>query len=768
MAFDRFLIAPVNTGLETDLKAWLIPDDAFAQLDNAYVFRGRVRKRFGSQYTGTGWSSAFDQPLFSRLRINIGTTDAGTGNLSVTVPGNTWEIGQQFSVGTQIFTVWQANGATLASAGTGTATFNTATGALVITGATLNTIAYYYTGLPVMGLTQYDNLAIDDEPAVAFDPQFAYIYSAGSWIKFGPSGSNQWNGDDTNFFWATNWEGIFASNDVLFVSNFQAAIGTPAGTDDPIWSYDGSTWSQFSPFTTFLTDGSFVQTARIILPFKDRLIFLNTIENLASTGDNTAFVNRCRYSINGSPFAQTTVTVGADTANAPYAWLEPSQTNTVTVGAATAIGKAQGAGFVDATTDEQIITAEFIKDRLIVYFERSTWELVYTGNQVFPFRWQKINTELGADSTFSVVAFDKEVLAIGNVGVHACNGANVQRIDEKIPDEVFKINEKSTGVERIAGIRDFYVETVYWAFPNIDAVKFPNKVLVYNYRNGTWAFNDDCITCFGYFEQQIDTTWSSTTLTWSKFNATWVSGVISSNFRQVIAGNQQGYVFIVSPDISWNEEVMTITNMVQAGPLVTLTIINHTLTPEDYISIGNLQGVTLDKSIYIVNAVVNANTINIVGTLTGTYVGGATAGRVSNINILSKQWNPYVDKGRNFYLARIDFCVDRTANGEVTVDYYPSGSQQSMLLMGNGGTVGTQANMGNGTLETRPYDPLIYPFEQVQERLWHPIYFQSDGQTIQINIYMSSDQITNPDIAYEDFVLEGLVLHTQATSARLQ
>jgi len=74
--------------------------------------------------------------------------------------------------------------------------------------------------------------------------------------------------------------------------------------------------------------------------------------------------------------------------------------------------------------------------------------------------------------------------------------------------------------------------------------------------------------------------------------------------------------------------------------------------------------------------------------------------------------------------------------------------------------------MGNGVLETRPY--ALYPFEQVQDRLWHPVYFQTDGQTIQIFIYMSEDQITDTSIAWSDFELEGLVLHTMPTSARLQ
>ncbi len=776
MAYDRFLIAPINTGLETDMKPWLIPDDAFAQLNNAYVFRGRVKKRFGSRYTGTAWTTPFTQPLASRLRVNLGTTDAGTGNFSVTVPGAIFEIGQQFSVGTQIFTVIATGtpAALLASSGTGTGTFNTTSGALVITGAALNTIVYYYTGQPVMGLTQYETLGVNNAPAFAFDPQFAYKFSAGSWIK---EATALWHGDDTNFFWASNYQGITDEDFVMFVTNFQAdPVTVPAGTDDPIWYYDGTTWAEYADatttdgFTVLRNDESYLLTCRIILPFKDRLIALNTIEYDATAAENQHFSNRCRYTINGSPFAKNTTTVGADTANAPYAWLEPNQAISITVGAAVATATGKGAGFIDAATDEEIISAEFIKDRLIVYFERSTWELVYTGNQIQPFIWQKINTELGADATFSVVPFDKAVLAIGNVGVHACNGSNVDRVDQKIPDQVFQINKRDEGVKRVAGIRDYYSEMVYWTFPTGNASKFPNRILVFNYQNSAWAFNDDCITTWGYFEQQDDITWSSTTLTWEEFDAAWTSGVVQANFRQVIAGNQQGYVFIVDSgegSVTRNAAVMSVTNMVQTNvTTITLTIIDHTLVTGEYISIELLQGVTLDSVIYKVNSTPTADTITILGTLTGSYVGGAVVSRVSNLGILSKQWNPYMGQGRNFYLAKIDFCVDRTANGEVTVDYFPSGSNQSMLIMGNGGTSGTNTNMGNGVLETRPY--ALYPFEQVQDRLWHPVYFQTDGQTIQIFIYMSEDQITDTSIAWSDFELEGLVLHTMPTSARLQ
>jgi hypothetical protein len=74
--------------------------------------------------------------------------------------------------------------------------------------------------------------------------------------------------------------------------------------------------------------------------------------------------------------------------------------------------------------------------------------------------------------------------------------------------------------------------------------------------------------------------------------------------------------------------------------------------------------------------------------------------------------------------------------------------------------------MGNNILETTPYATV--PLEQSQERLWHPIYFQSDGECIQLNIYMSYNQITNPDIAFADFELHAMVLYTQPTSDRFR
>ena len=754
MAFDRFMIAPFTQGWRTDLRPWLIPDEAFEQLNNAYIFRGRVRKRFGSKLMGFGWSTGQTEQLFSRLRIEVATTDVN-GDAAGTVPGAIFEIGQLFSIGDAIYTVYQTGvPAAMLSTDSNTliASFNTTTGAFVFTNAPAMEDVWFYPAQPVMGLTQYEIGPINNWPAYAFDTQFAYVFAGGFWQRSVSGADPVFKGANDQYFWATNWAGINPSDRVLFVTNFNATVGSPGVTDDPIWTFDGTTWDIFSnAYTIFNTAGDFIYTARIILPFKNRLVMLNTIEQDVGMTTNTAYPNRARFCHYGSPFS-------GGPAN-PYAWLEPNQTS--------GANKADGGGFIDAATNEAIVSAEFIKDRLIVYFERSTWELAYTGNQVYPFTWQKINTELGSEATFSSVPFDKVILTIGNTGVHACSGANVERIDDKIPEYVFTIIDKATGVARVAGIRDYYTKMVYWTFPSVEGGEdsiFSTKVLTYNYKSNSWGVNDDSITCWGYFEQQEDQTWASISDTWEDLIMVWDSGPQQSQFRQVIAGNQEGFIFIISADITRNADVLQITNLTVASGGINFTVINHNLSVGDYIYVENASGVTgFNFNIFMVTNFIDVDTFAVRPlVITGTYEGGGTIARVSNIGILSKQWNPYVEKGRDVYLSRIDFGVTSTSSGQITVDYYPSATSLSMIQAGTA----TNSIMGTNVLETFPY-PTV-PLEEQQTRLWHPIYFQTEGECIQIFLSMSPTQITNTTIADSDFQLEGLVLHTMPTSQRLQ
>lgn len=742
---DRFFIAPYDSesGLQTNVKPWLIPDSAFAELNNAYVFRGRVRKRFGSR-----WLSI--DSLTSRLRISLGTITGGTlaGNVRTILAdtGMDTSVGQAFSVGDILFTVNNPAAGDQQMLRTDNsvapATYNLANSAFNITGVALpdGTDVFFYPGFPVMGLLTYELSSINNEFIIGFDTRYAYHYNDG-WERLSTEvapGDAVWTGDNSQFFWATTWTGTNASDRVFFVTNFNE--------NEPNFMryYDGTQWTSFRPQISSTPDYLF--SARIIVPFKNRFVVFNTWEGTAGPGLN--YPNRCRYSQVGSPLDSS-------------AWRQdiPGRGNAI-----------------DAPTTEAIITVEFVKDRLIVFFERSTWELVYTGNQAYPFSWQQINTELGAESTNSIIPFDKVCIGVGDVGIHACNGANVDRIDDKIPDVVFQFHNDGEGVKRVYGIRDYYVEMLYWTFPNINTPvdsPYSNRVLVYNYKTGTWAFNDDSITCFGYFQPSEGITWDSTTETWDD-DTSWDSGSIQSQFRSVIAGNQEGYTFLCDPDYSTNAPVLQITDIVSIADITTLTVIDHNLSLEDnddnptYIYI---QGAvwddasdSLNDKIFQVIDIVDADTIEIgpSAPFTGTYIGGGLISRVSNISIRTKEYNFYADQGRNAYVSKVDFMVDSTPAGRTQVDFYVSTALTPLLedSAGNGVLLGT------GTLDTFPYPDI--PFESNATRLWHPVYFQADGEIIQLQLVMNDEQMRDVAVRGSEFTLHAMCIYAQPTSYRFQ
>jgi len=754
---DRFFIAPYDekSGLQTDYKPWLIPDEAFSELENVYVFRGRVRKRFGSRWLG-------DNSLVSRFRVQVGVIAGGAlaGNVRTILAdvGMPTGIGQAFSASNIVFTVWNpAPGAQQMLRTDGSiapATYNLTDSAFNITATGLpnGTIVYFYPNLPVMGLLTYEQSSINDEFIIGFDTRYAYQYSSG-WERLSTeatAGAAVWTGDNSEFFWSTTWTGANASDKVFFVTNFNEL-------EPNFMRYFDGSWHNFRPQID--ATPNFLNSARILVVFKNRLVALNTWEGIAAPLPGTNYPNRARYSQLGSPLASD-------------AWRQDLA------------GKGN---FIDAATTESIVTVEFVKDRLIVFFERSTWELVYTGNQAYPFTWQQINTELGAESTNSIIPFDKVCIGVGNVGIHACNGSNVERIDDKIPDEVFEIHNVDGGVQRVYGIRDFFVEMVYWALPDTDSsadFPYPTRVLVLNYKTGTWAFNDDSITAFGYFQPTTGVTWDSETVSWDDSEG-WDSGSVQSKFRQVVAGNQQGYTFICDAEETTNAAVLQVTNLtvpvVAPFNIVTVTATDHNLRKGQYVYFQGITGtgnLTLinNKIFKVISSNYTASTFDFIyedaigSILAGTYSGGGLMSRVSQISIRTKEYNFYAKDGRNAYVSKVDFMVDKTASGEIQVDFYVSTADIPLLQ----DSAGNGVLLGSGTLDTFPYidtNPLVpapVQFEKDAVRLWHPVYFQADGEVVQLQLVLNDAQMRNVLIREADFVLHAMCIYAQPTSYRFQ
>jgi hypothetical protein len=741
MPQDRFLIAPLTDGLQNNVKPWLISDQAFAVLQNLYLFRGRVRKRFGVEYMGTGQ----DQKE-SRLRVNLGATN-GAGTLAGTVPGNVFAVGQMFSVGSVLFTVVTAGAVQQmlrTDLSVAVATYSTTNGAFNITGAAALTTVYFYPGLPVMGLTQFETELVNEEFTIGFDTRFAYRYLSTGWTRLAGEatpGAALWSGNDTNFFWSTNYRGPTDGVSVFFTTNNYFNTGTNAYDGVRYFDEAAALWHFLLPqYSTSAND--IIVAALIVVPFQNRLLLLNIVEQTgAGPFTYQRYVNRVAYSSTGDPTSAV-------------------QWDRVTPGRG---------GKIDCPTPEAIVTVEFIKNRLIVGFEKSTWELVYTGNQVTPFVWQELNTEYGSESTFSAIPFDKYMLSIGQVGVMSCNGSNVQRIDDLIPDEVFNILDGSDGVIRVYGIRDYFTELVYWTFPTSAQAatsiprKYPTRVLVYNYKANTWSFFDDSITCFGYFQIINTMSWEENNNQWEEENELWVDPTFQSGFRAVIGGNQEGYTFVCNTgeNSSRNAGVLQITNVNTATRQ--LTIIDHNLIAGDYILPEGAVGLTgLNDIITQVLSIVDANNIIIEQPFSGTYAGGGTVARVSPLVLTSKQYNFYVEKLRNAYISKIDFLVTRTPTGAITVDSYISSSNFSLLAGGQA----TGALVGTNVLETSPY--ALYPFESQQDRLWHSLYLQAEGETVQFSMYFSDAQMRDKNVSLVGFELHAFAVTAMSTSDRLQ
>jgi len=732
MSYDRFLIAPYRSGIVNDLPTWLTLPESFKQLENANVFRGRIKKRFGADLIG--------DILTSRVRCSLGATDV-TGAAAGTVPGNIFgTIGQLFSVGDQIFTVNQAGtpAPMLVSTGPGGGTYNTTTGAYVFAGVTPSTQVYWYPAQPIMGITHYESGSVNEHVTYAMDTQFIYKYSGTDWIR-DTTFAGAFQGDNKQFFWSANYVGADAGSIALFTTNFNAITsGVAPASDDAMYFYNGTAWADFSAQTQFNSNQDFVASAKMILSWKNRLLLLNVIEQNNAAGTNSHIANRVRFSHNGSPIKPT----AAGTFGHP--WLERRQT--YVSGATTYIG--DGGGFIDLPTEQEIVSAAIVKDRFIVYCERSTWELAYTGNPAIPFVWKSIDISIGSESTYSTIPFDNAAITVATTGVYACDGISVNRIDKKIPDEIFYFLNTSEGTSRVHGIRDFYNGMAYWTFlenENSGIDTYPNKLMVLNYETGAWSFYDDCITTFGFFEQSSDFTWAYPS-SWDT-NDSWGSFYNQDQSRLIVAGNHQGYLFTLNNDKPENADVMTVADFNNN----TFLVPDHNLDTGDFIQF-NYDTIS---SIHRVNRT-SSDEFYIVGpVITPTYVGGGTIKRVSKISIISKDWNPYVKTGDRVYLARIDFCVKNTFDGEATVYY--STDLTDLDLVNQGSLSGAQ--IGTNILEMHKY-AIESNFSNYKDILWRSIYFQSYGDSISINISLSDDQMVNKDISLSNFELQGMILYT--------
>ena len=731
-SFDQVTIGGFPSGgLTTDKKPFLLADQAYSKLNNAFVFRERTIKREG--LVGMGRlqinvpSASFTTTGTSPFTFNILTT------ILVSEPNASIKLGSvvyTISTGPIVFTdngmgQLVANVSPLLNFGT----INYATGAVEITttvgsGAATTLVFSYYPGLPVQGICKQDIITEGIDNTIFFDTMFAYQFTGGAFQELPSTSPTTWTGDQTQFFWYCNYQGTNPSVRYFFATNDNVG-------GDPIRYYNNSTWTALTPIIADNPPSaaqSLLYQGLIVIPYYGRLLVLNTWEGLTSggAGGSSNFFARCRFSQIGDPTAVD-------------AWRSDQ------------FGKG---GFLDAPTNESIVSAAFFRNVLIVFFEYSTWQLRYIGEYGLPFIFERISSDYGAISTFSSIVFDQGVMAVSDRGIIQASAGGLTRLDEQIPQLAFGFEIENSGPNFVHGVRNFEKEVVYWNYLDKsiaeDTQSFPNTTLLFNYRNNTWAQFRDTMTCFGTGQFQFGITWDSDTTIWNNENVLWDSSDDQEFVTYVLAGNQQGYVFVYEDQeartnissVTQYAASLFISAITSDGTTPTqFTSPNHNLANGEFVYLtGTLWTGTnpgINNQIYKVT-IKDANIVtlslwngvgytNVILSASPVYIGGGEFALLPIPILQGKDFNPYQNQGKQFKLSYIDFQMDSDNSSPsipaITVQLYVNSNLTE------------QANMG-GNLELLVNSALTsnYIQDATQD---NPCLIESDNHSL-----TTGDQIT--------------------------
>lgn len=201
---------------------------------------------------------------------------------------------------------------------------------------------------------------------------------------------------------------------------------------------------------------------------------------------------------------------------------------------------------------------------------------------------------------------------------------------------------------------------------------FPNRILVFNYEEDSFAIFEQSYTTFANFHTYTDGTWNSAGYPWITDNSTWVSASNQILNPTTIAGNQQGFVFLTSHvgDNTWQGNDFSLMVYDVTAGLVTSP--QHNLSVGQFVYVVDLAGVQA-PAIFKVLTVVTDDTFTMGGwdgtmysILPGTYPVGAKMRIIDNFDITSKMYNQVLPNARSVRLGMIDLLIQSVQTNVTT------------------------------------------------------------------------------------------------------
>ena len=591
--------------------------------------------------------------------------------------------------------------------------------------------------------------------------------------------------DSTDFTVAVDTSGKSINNTGIFQT---LTAVSPTSTGDGIRWYDGDMtggtglpistqtgWVNFAPPLTALVVSIddepealyYLVGALAIVPFKDRLLFFSPwIQTSGSVP--VQLPDTVIWSWNGTPYYSLPVPV--------------NQTFDVR---AYYVDQTGFGGWLAAGLNQAIVTVNNNEDVLLVGFTGKQTRFVYTGNDISPFLFFFINSELGSSATFSGITLDRGGLTIGTYGIAMTTQQGTERIDLVIPDEIFQIQaqDNAQGVQRVNSVRDFFKEWIYFTYPITDSQwKYPTQSLLFNYRDNTWSILYENFTAQGNYRKASYYTWATIGApfpAWETWSESWNSGTIAAQFPSVVGGNPQGYVLIKGEGTA-EARSGTIQALMtsDSGNRTQIVSNNHCVSASnpitnygDYLYIDGCLGTTAINGLIgqVISIIDENNFVIDLPFPSGTYLGLGTFARLSQPLIQTKQFNLYWDQGRQVRLQAQKYLMDRTYNGQVTINIYLSQDPDSEF---NNPNTNTPPNslIYSQLMYTCPESTNIgltpsnsnlqMPTASSQYQIWHRLNTSLQGDSVQIGVTLNDAQMRNLDFATAEISLHAIQFST--------
>lgn len=288
--------------------------------------------------------------------------------------------------------------------------------------------------------------------------------------------TQRFNSGSTDYFWYSNWQPP-DQNNRLFITNGVELSGTVvADYKDGIRYYDYETDPTVTvKYIPTVSTGITLVGCRMIFTLSGRLVVLYTYENNGAS--TTFFPQRARW----SKYQNAT---------------EANWNDTV-----------PGNGdFVDAATGDTIVSAQYHKDGLLVFFTNSVWLLYPTQDPRIAFAWKRLNSYRACDGRMASQSFDDYSTALGVRGIFASTGAQTQRIDERIENfgnDIINVNQ----FNKVYCARSYQARKWWTLYADLGQDEV-NKVLVFHEDNKTWTTYDTDLNVLGYGVNSFDLTFS--------------------------------------------------------------------------------------------------------------------------------------------------------------------------------------------------------------------------------------------------------------------